>query len=69
MLIKILFVVLLFTVMFNLFYALYRMIKNDEQAPKMSKYLGRRLLFSALIVFILVIALAMGFITPHHTPH
>ena len=69
MLIKILFVVLLFTVMFNLFYALYHMIKNDEQAPKMSKYLGRRLLFSALIIFILVIALAMGFITPHHTPH
>jgi hypothetical protein len=69
MLIKILFVVLLFTVMFNLFYALYHMIKNGEQTPKMSKYLGRRLMFSALIIFILVIALAMGFITPHHTPH
>jgi hypothetical protein len=69
MFIKILFIVLLFTVMFNLFYALYHMIRNDGQAPKMSKYLGRRLIFSALIIFALVIALALGFITPQPTPH
>lgn len=69
MFIKIFLVVLLLTVIFNLFYALIQMIKHDEEVSQMSKYLGRRLLFSLLIIFFLVVALTMGFITPHATPH
>jgi branched-subunit amino acid transport protein AzlD len=68
MLLKALLVALLLFVVFNLFHALYYMIKNDEQAPKMSKYLGRRLMFSALIILCIIIAIAAGFITPNPRP-
>lgn len=68
MLFKILLVALLAFVLFNLFHALYYMIKNDEQSPKMSKYLGRRLMFSALIIICIIIALATGVITPNTRP-
>lgn len=68
MLFKAFLVALLLFVLFNLFHALYYMIKNDEQSPKMSKYLGRRLLFSALIIICIIIALATGIITPHPRP-
>lgn len=68
MLFKAFLVALLLFVMFNLFHALYYMIKNDEQSPKMSRYLGRRLLFSALIVLFIILAIATGLITPNHPP-
>ena len=68
MLFKAFLVALLLFVLFNLFHALYYMIKNDEQSPKMSKYLGRRLLFSVLIIISIIIALATGIITPHPRP-
>lgn len=68
MLLKILLVALLLIVVINLFYALYYMIKNDEQSPKMSKYLGRRLMISCFIILCLVIALASGLITPNSPP-
>lgn len=68
MLFKILLVALLIFVLFNLFHALYFMNKNDAQAPKMSKFLGRRLLFSALIIVCIIIALATGMITPNPRP-
>lgn len=69
MLIKIILVALLLAVIYNLFRALYIMIKNDEQAPKMSKFLGRRLIFSAVVIMFLIILLLTGFITPNPTPH
>ncbi len=68
MLLKILLIILLLIVIFNLFYALYYMIKNDGKAPKMTKFLGRRLLFSLLIVACILIALATGLITPNPNP-
>ncbi len=68
MLFKILLVVLLVFVLFNLFHALYYMNKNDVKSPKMSKFLGRRLLFSALIIMCVIIALATGLITPNPRP-
>lgn len=69
MLLKILLVSLLLIVMFNLFHALYYMVKNDQQAPRMSKFLGRRLLFSALVILCIIIAFMTGFIVPNPTPH
>jgi branched-subunit amino acid transport protein AzlD len=69
MLIKIILVALLLAVVYNLFRALYIMIKNDEQSPKMSKFLGRRLIFSALVIMLLIILLLTGFITPNPRPY
>lgn len=68
MLFKTLLVALLLIVIINLFYAFYCMVKNHENSPKMSKYLGRRLLISSLIILCLVIALATGAITPNPAP-
>ncbi|HTF97973.1 MAG TPA: DUF2909 domain-containing protein [Cellvibrio sp.] len=69
MFIKIVLIVLLLLVVISLFQALYIMLKNDETAPKMSKFLGRRLMFSALVVLVILILLATGVITPHPRPY
>ena len=69
MLIKIILVTLLLFVTFNLFRALYIMIKNDDQAPKMSQFLGRRLFFSALVLAILIALMLAGVITPNPRPY
>lgn len=69
MLIKIILVTLLAIVIFSLFQALFVMLKNDEAAPKMSKFLGRRLIFSALVVLLLIVLLLTGVITPNPRPY
>ncbi len=67
--IKIILVTLLAIVVFSLFQALMVMLKNDEAAPKMSKFLGRRLIFSAIVILFLIILLLTGVITPHPRPY
>jgi branched-subunit amino acid transport protein AzlD len=69
MLIKIILVTLLAIVIFSLFQALFVMLKNDEAAPKMSKFLGRRLIFSALVVLLLIVLLLTGVVTPNPRPY
>lgn len=69
MLLKIILVILLAIVIFSLFQALFAMLKNDEAAPKMSKFLGRRLIFSALVVLLLIVLLVTGVITPNPRPY
>lgn len=69
MFIKILLIALLVLVIFSLFQALIIMVKNDDTAPKMSTFLGRRLLFSIAVVVILIILLATGTITPNPRPY
>ena len=69
MLIKIVLVTLLAIVVFSLFQALIVMLKNDEAAPKMSKFLGRRLIFSALVILFLIVLLVTGVITPNPRPY
>ncbi|WP_039912762.1 DUF2909 domain-containing protein [Cellvibrio mixtus] len=69
MLIKFILIALLLLVIISLFQALYVMMKNDGTAPKMSKFLGRRLLFSALVVAVILVLLATGIITPHPRPY
>ncbi len=69
MLIKIVLIVLLLLVAISLFQALFAMIRNDENAPKMSSFLGRRLFFSALVILLLVVLMLTGVITPNPTPH
>lgn len=69
MLVKIILVLLLAIVVFSLFQALFVMMKNDESSPKMSKYLGRRLIFSVAVIVLLIILLLTGVITPHQRPY
>lgn len=69
MLIKIILVSLLAIVVFSLFQALFAMLKNEEAAPKMSKFLGRRLVFSVIVVLFLIILLLTGVITPNPRPY
>jgi len=68
MLIKIIILLLLLVVIINLFHALWVMMHTEPQGRKMSHYLGRRLLFSLAVILLLLLALAMGWITPNPSP-
>ncbi|HCU65851.1 MAG TPA: DUF2909 domain-containing protein [Rheinheimera sp.] len=69
MLVKLILIALLLFIVFNLFRALWLMLKNDPNKVSMSKYLGRRVLFSAIVMALLILALAMGWISPHQRPY
>jgi hypothetical protein len=69
MLIKILVGGLLLFMVFNLFKAMMIMLKDDPDSPPMSKFIGRRVLTSAVIVGLILLAVATGLITPNPTPH
>ena len=69
MLIKILVGGLLLFMLVNLFKAMMIMLKNDPDAPPMSKFIGRRVLTSVIIVGLILLAVATGLITPNPTPH
>ncbi|ALP40892.1 DUF2909 family protein [Aeromonas schubertii] len=66
MLIKSVVVVLLLLILSQLFQALWLMVGSRQTN---SPPLGRRVLLSALLVLLLVIALQLGWITPHSRPY
>jgi hypothetical protein len=70
---KIALVLLLLLIIFNLGRALLLLVKGGDptEAGKkpMSHFLGRRVLISALVVIVLIIALASGFIDPNNRPY
>lgn len=68
MAIKIIVSGLLIFMVYNLFRAMMIMLKNDETQP-MSKFIGRRVLTSVIIVGLLLLALATGLITPNPRPY
>jgi exosortase/archaeosortase family protein len=67
--IKLIIVGLLLFIVFNLFRALFLMIKNDPNGPKVSTFLGRRVMFSAGLLLLIIIAMYFGLITPNARPH
>lgn len=67
--IKLLLIALLLFIVFNLFRALFLMLKNDENQPSMSKFLGRRVLWSAVVLIAVILALQFGLLTPHNRPY
>jgi hypothetical protein len=69
MLIKILVGGLLLFMVFNLFKAMMIMLKNEPNSPPMSKFIGRRVIISAVIVGLILLAVATGLITPNPTPY
>ncbi len=69
MLIKLLLIALLLFIIFNLFRALYLMLRNDPSQVSMSKFLGRRVFFSALLILLVILAMALGWISQHQRPY
>ncbi|MCG9698043.1 DUF2909 family protein [Shewanella sp. Isolate11] len=61
-------VLLLLFIIFNLGRALVVLVKGDSKAP-MSRYLGRRVLFSVLVILLLLLALGLGLMTPNPRPY
>ncbi len=51
----------------SLFQAMMIMIRNDK-SQSMTKYIGRRVLTSAIIVIIMLLAVATGLIEPNPRP-
>jgi len=47
---------------------LFIMVRGDNQVP-MSRYLGRRVIFSVLVILLLLVALGTGLISPNPTPY
>lgn len=68
MIIKIIIVGLLGYMIYNLFKALVLMNKNDPNQPSMSKFIGRRVMTSVVIVILLLIGILTGLITPNPRP-
>ncbi|NDV90801.1 DUF2909 family protein [Alteromonas sp. 345S023] len=69
MLIKIILLALVIYMIVNLFMAMRVMMKNDPKDGPMSKYIGRRVLTSAIIVILILLAVGTGLITPNPRPY
>ncbi len=68
MIIKLTIVLLLVFIIFNLFRAMYMMLSGQHQGKNMSHYLGKRVLFSAIALFLMIVSMALGLIKPNANP-
>ncbi|UTT86765.1 DUF2909 domain-containing protein [Vibrio pelagius] len=66
---KVLLVALLFVIAFNLMKALFQFSSSKHNGKQLSHFLGRRVSFSAIVVVLLLLAMATGFITPNPRPY
>lgn len=66
---KIILVALLLYIVYNLFKGLFSLLRTDDERPPMSYFLGRRVLFSALVMILIILALAFGVVTPNPRPY
>ena len=69
MLIKIIIALLLLFILFNLFRAGLAMLRQQHDTVSMSHFLGKRVLFSAVALVIILAAIAAGLITPNPRPY
>jgi hypothetical protein len=68
-LIKFIVVGLLTFMVYNLFRALFIMNKNDPNKAPMSKFIGRRVMTSIVLVLLLLLGILTGVITPNPSPY
>ncbi|WP_347813159.1 DUF2909 domain-containing protein [Idiomarina aquatica] len=54
---------------FNLFRALFVMLRNDPNKPPMTRYLGKRVGIAALVLLMLIIAASSGFMPLNPRPY
>jgi hypothetical protein len=66
--VKIIIVGCLLFMVFSLFQALIVLNKNDPNKPSMSKFIGRRVMISAFIIILILVAILTGVITPNARP-
>lgn len=69
MVVKIVVALLLIFMIYNLFRAMMVMIKGEPDQPSMTKYIGKRVIASAVIMLLLLIAIMTGIITPNPRPY
>ncbi|EHR40838.1 MULTISPECIES: DUF2909 domain-containing protein [Alishewanella] len=69
MLIKIIIGALLIFIVFNLARAGVAMVRQQESTLPMSHFLGRRVLYSAIALGLILLAIATGLITPNPRPY
>ncbi|GGI81836.1 DUF2909 family protein [Shewanella gelidii] len=65
---KVLLVLLLLFIVMSLGRALFILVKGESKQP-MTHFLGRRVLLSALVILLLLLALAFGLISPNPRPY
>ncbi len=68
MIIKIIIVLLLIFILFNLFRALFIMVSGKTEGRPMSHFLGRRVLFSVVVLVVVIAELKLGFIKANNSP-
>lgn len=68
-LIKIALALLIITILVNLFRAMFSMLNPDPNKPSMSHFIGKRLKFSVVLILILLLCLAFGWIQPNPRPY
>nr|WP_133540482.1 DUF2909 domain-containing protein [Idiomarina aquatica] len=66
---KLIIVALLLYMVFNLFRALFVMLRNDPNKPPMTRYLGKRVGIAALVLLMLIIAASSGFMPLNPRPY
>lgn len=69
MLLKIIIIALLLFIVFNLIRAGVAMLRQPDPEVKMSRFLGKRVLFSAIILVIIFVAIALGLIEQNPRPY
>lgn len=69
MLIKLIVIALLLFIIVNLVRAGLVMLNPDKPEVKMSRYLGRRVMFSAVVLLLIFLAQALGWIEPSPRPY
>ena len=69
MIVKIVVALLLIFMIYNLFRALMIMVRNDPEQPSMTKFIGRRVMASAVIMILLMLAIMTGLISPNPRPY
>ncbi|WP_240464871.1 DUF2909 family protein [Paraferrimonas sp. SM1919] len=65
---KLLIIALLLIIIISLALAMRSMLKPQNNKP-MSHYIGRRLIFSVATLLIILLAMALGWITPNPRPY
>ncbi|WP_394129227.1 DUF2909 family protein [Shewanella maritima] len=66
--VKLVLVLLLIFILFNLAKALFILVKGDS-SQSMSPFLGKRVLFSAIVILLLLLVMGLGLVTPNPRPY
>ncbi|CAH7071425.1 conserved hypothetical protein [Vibrio chagasii] len=69
LLFKVVLVALLFFIAFNLMKGLIQIASSKHNGKKLSHFLGRRVMWSAIVVLLLLLALGSGVIAPNPRPY